>query len=149
MPLHDSLVKRKESFVKNTTSEMYYTMNNSCDSLNFEWLDKIEEACPFIDQIVRHPKLTLIKEEVVSTIERAKKITSESVKDLAKHSNYINDMDEETGDIRPSKILEVRNEEEYETYSRGRFVGDNGARDERAGVRRRRRFFYCRRQRDP
>ena len=114
--IDDSLVKRKESFVKNTTSEMYYTMNNSCDSLNFEWLDKIEEACPFIDQIVRHPKLTLVKEEVVSTIERAKKITSESVKDLAKHSNYINDMDEETGDIRPSKILEVRNEETFNIY---------------------------------
>ena len=114
--IDDSLVKRKESFVKNITSEMYYTMNNSCDSLNFEWLDKIEEACPFIDQIVRHPKLTLVKEEVVSTIERAKKITSESVKDLAKHSNYINDMDEETGDIRPSKILEVRNEETFNIY---------------------------------
>ena len=114
--IDSSLVKRKESFVKNTTSEMYYTMNNSCDALNFEWLDKIEEACPFIDQIVRHPKLTLIKEEVVSTIERAKKITSESVKDLAKHSNYINDMDEETGDIRPSKILEIRNEETFNIY---------------------------------
>lgn len=114
--IDSSLVKRKDSFVKNTTSEMYYTMNNSCDALNFEWLDKIIEACPFIDQIVRHPKLTLVKEEVVSTIERAKKITSESVKDLAKHSSYINDIDEETGDVRPSKILEVRNEETYNIY---------------------------------
>ena len=94
--IDNNLFKRKESFVKNTTSEMYYAMNNSCDALNFEWLDKIIDACPFIDQIVRHPKLTLVKEEVVSTIERAKKITSESVKDLAKHSNYINDLDEET-----------------------------------------------------
>ncbi len=114
--IDSSLFKRKESFVKNTTSEMYYAMNNSCDALNFEWLDKIEEACPFIDQIVRHPKLTLIKEEVVSTIERAKKITSESVKDLAKHSNYINEIDEETGDVRPSKILEIRNEETFNIY---------------------------------
>ena len=114
--VEDSLFKRKESFVKNTTSEMFYAMNNSCDALNFEWLDKIEDACPFIDQIVRHPKLTLVKEEVVSTIERAKKITSESVKDLAKHSSYINDIDEETGDVRPSKILEVRNEETYNIY---------------------------------
>ena len=114
--IDSSLVKRKDSFVKNTTSEMYFAMDNSCDALNFEWLDKIVEACPFIDQIVRHPKLTLIKEEVVSTIERAKKITSESVKDLAKHSSYINNIDEETGDVRPSKILEVRNEETYNIY---------------------------------
>ena len=114
--IDSSLFKRKESFVKNTNSEMYFTLDNSCDALNFEWLDKIEEACPFIDQIVRHPKLTLIKEEVVSSIERAKKITSESVKDLAKHSSYINDIDEETGDIRPSKILEIRNEETFNIY---------------------------------
>ena len=114
--IDNNLFKRKESFVKNTTSEMYYAMNNSCDALNFEWLDKIIDACPFIDQIVRHPKLTLVKEEVVSTIERAKKITSESVKDLAKHSNYINDLDEETGDVRPSKILEIRNEETFNIY---------------------------------
>ena len=82
------LINKKDLFIKNTNSEMHYVLNH-------DWIDEIENACPFIDIIVRNPKLTLIKEEQVTTIERAKKITVDSVKDLAKHSNYITDVEKE------------------------------------------------------
>ena len=110
------LVNKKDLFMKNISSEMHYTLDHTSDALNFDWIDEIESACPFIDIIVRNPKLTLIKEEQVTTIERAKKITVDSVKDLAKHSNYITDVDKETGDVRPSKILDIRSEETYNIY---------------------------------
>ena len=110
------IVNKKDLFMKNISSEMHYTLDHTSDALNFDWIDEIESACPFIDIIVRNPKLTLIKEEQVTTIERAKKITVDSVKDLAKHSNYITDVDKETGDVRPSKILDIRSEETYNIY---------------------------------
>lgn len=110
------LVDKKRLFMKNTSSKMHYALDHSSDALNFDWLDEIEEACPFIDMIVRNPKLTLIKEETVVPVERAKKITVDSVKDLAKHSNYITDIDKETNDVRPSKILDIRSEETYNIY---------------------------------
>jgi len=116
LSINKELIDKRDLFVKNTNSNMHYVLNHSSNVLNFDWIDEIENACPFIDIIVRNPKLTLIKEEQVSTIERAKKITVDSVKDLAKHSNYITDIDKETNDVRPSKILDIRSEETYNIY---------------------------------
>jgi len=109
-----NLVKKRDTFIKNIESDMHYTLNQRSNTLSFDWLDEIEKACPFIDNIVRHPKVTLVKDENVVEVERAKRITVDSVKDLAKHSNYITDVDGD--DIRISKILDVRNEETFNIY---------------------------------
>ena len=43
-------------------------------------------------------------------------ITQESVKDCTKQTQYIEEVDERTNDVRPSKILNIRNEETYNIY---------------------------------
>ena len=112
--IDQELVDKRDSFLKKIESDMHYTMNRKSSTLSFDWLDEIEKACPFIDDIVRHPKVTLVKDERVVEVERAKKITADSVKDLSKHSDYINDFDGE--DVKISKILDIRNEETYNIY---------------------------------
>lgn len=113
----DSVVrKKKDKFLNNLASDMYFKSVFSGDLLSFEWLDKIEFSCPYLDIIVRNPKLTLIKEERTVNVERSKKITVESIKDLAKHTNYIAKYDKEDNYVEPSKILNVFNEETYNIY---------------------------------
>lgn len=113
----DELVKKKKNkFLKSLESNMYFKSTFSGDSLSFEWLDQIEFTCPYLDIIVRNPKLTLIKEERVVNVEKSKKVTIESIKDLSRHTNYINKYDEEKNYIEPSKILNVFNEETYNIY---------------------------------
>lgn len=112
--ISDELTKKRDLFLKNIESDMHYTLNQKSNTLTFDWLDEIETACPFIDNIVRHPKVTLVKDESVVEVERAKKITVDSVKDLAKHSNYITDVVD--GDVKISKVLDVRNEETFNIY---------------------------------
>ncbi len=112
--IDQELVDKRDSFLKKIESDMHYTMNRKSSTLSFDWLDEIEKSCPFIDDIVRHPKVTLVKDERVVEVERAKKITADSVKDLSKHSDYINDFDGE--DVKISKILDIRNEETYNIY---------------------------------
>lgn len=97
-------------------SEMLYQSKYNGDLLSFEWLDEIEEACPKLDIIVRNAKVTLIQEANVELIEKAKRITVESVKDLAKHTNYINKVDPKTNMVEPEKILDIRNEETFSIY---------------------------------
>ena len=103
-------------FLDKLKSEMNYKSLYNGDLISFEWLEKIEFACPYIDIIVRNPKLTLIQEENLVKVERSKRITVASVKDLAKHTQYIEDVDKKTNDVRPSKILDIRNEETYNIY---------------------------------
>ena len=112
--ISDELVDKRDLFLKNIDSDMHYILNQKSDSISFKWLDEIEESCPFIDNIIRRPKVTLIKDEVVVEAGRAKKITVDSVKDLAKHSNYITDVDDKN--IKLSKILDIRSEETYNIY---------------------------------
>ena len=95
---------------------MYFKSVFSGDSLSFEWIDQIEFCCPYLDIIVRNPKLTLIKEERVVNVEKSKKVTVESIKDLSRHTNYISKYDEENNYVEPSKILNVFNEETYNIY---------------------------------
>lgn len=107
---------RTKTFTKKTNSEMHFKSNFSGDLITFDWVDEIEQACPYIDNVVRHPKLTLIREENVVKVEKSKKITVASVKDLARHTNYIAKVDKQTKDVQPSKILDIRNEETFNIY---------------------------------
>ncbi len=112
----ETLNENSKIFLKNTNSDMHFKSDFLGDSLSFEWMDEMEKACPFIDIIVRNPKVALVQEETVVKVEKAKKITVASVKDLARHTNYISKLNEKTKDIEPKKILDIRNEETYNIY---------------------------------
>ena len=105
-----------KKFVKKIESQMSYQSTYNGDALSFDWLDEIEEACPRLDKIVRMAKVALVQEANVELIEKAKRITVESVKDLAKHTNYINKFDEKKGMVEPGKILDIRSEETFNIY---------------------------------
>ena len=116
LSLDDEKNLNSRVFLDKLKSEMNYKSLYNGDLISFDWLEKIEFACPYIDIIVRNPKLTLIQEENLVKVERSKRITVASVKDLAKHTQYIEDVDKKTNDVRPSKILDIRNEETYNIY---------------------------------
>ena len=103
-------------FRKKLASEMSYKSTYNGDALSFDWIDIVEEACPRLDIIVRNAKVALVQEANVELIEKAKRITEESVKDLARHTNYINKFDEATQSVEPGKILDIRNEETFNIY---------------------------------
>jgi len=114
LTINKKLDNKAELFKKNIKSKMKYRSEMDSIINNLEWLEKMEYAIPFIDGIVRNPKVTLISESEVEKIEKAKKIGVESIKDLAKHTNYIESMD--GNNIKPSKILVLYREETYNLY---------------------------------
>ncbi len=107
---------KTDIFLKKLGSEMFFKSDYEGNLVSFDWVDIIEEACPYIDIIVRQPKIALIREENTVKIEKSKKITVASIKDLSKHTEYINKIDKKTKSVEPKKILDVRNEETYNIY---------------------------------
>lgn len=105
-----------EAFLSKIESEMHFDSILSGDTLDFEWVDVVENALPYLDNIVRKPKLALITEANVEKIEKAKKTTVETVKDLSRHTFYIDRVDEKTGDVIPSKLLNIRGIDTFNTY---------------------------------
>jgi len=113
--------EKSEKFIKNINSDMHFRSEFSANDSNFDWLNEVEFALIYLDNIVRSPRVILINEEEVVKVERAKKITVASIKNLARNTHFIEKIDDTTKDVQPSKILEVRSEESYNTYE-NRFI---------------------------
>ena len=112
--------KRVDSFNSNVHSEYKIESDYEKVEVNFEWLDLMEDTVRYLDNILRNPNRFIINEEEVVKIEQAKRITVESIKHLSKHTNFIQEI-EQNGDVRPSKILNINKEESYNTYE-NRFI---------------------------
>lgn len=87
---------------------------------DFSWLEKIEEVLPYLDTIIRKPRKFIMQEEEIVPIEKAKKISLETIRHLAQHTNLIQDVDED-GTITPSSVLNVHKEESFDIYE-NRFI---------------------------
>ena len=90
-------------------------------AIDVSWVEAIENGIVHIDNIVRNPSRTIIDVEEIVPIALSRKITVESVKHLAQHTDLIQSIDEKTGKITPSKILNIHKEESLATYE-NRFV---------------------------
>lgn len=121
LEVDNELKNISDNFINKIKSGMHYNSDLNSELNSLEWLDIIEEVCPYLDNIVRIPKVALVSESEVRTIEKAKKTSVESVKDLSKHTNYIDKVDPVTNDVLPSKLLVVYREETYNTYE-NRFI---------------------------
>lgn len=98
-----------ESTLKVQTERKYVTRD-------VEWMDMMEEVIPHLDSIFRTPNRFIANEEEIVKIEQARKVSVETIKHLSKNTNFIQTVDEKTGDVIPSKLLNVRKEESYDTY---------------------------------
>ena len=112
--------KRLNSFTKKNKSTMMVDLHYDKVEANFDWVDLFEDTMRYIDNILRNPNRFIINEDEIVKVELAKRITVDSIKHLAKHTNLIRDINEKN-EITPSKILNINKEETYNTYE-NRFI---------------------------
>ena len=110
-----------KSFCDNINSNLRVVTNYDKTVCNFEWLEIMEDTIRYLDNILRNPNRFIINEEDIVKIELARRVTVESIKHLSKNTNLIQDYNKETGDVRPSKILNINKEESFDTYE-NRFI---------------------------
>lgn len=104
------------NFSKDINSSLRVVTDYDKVECDYEWIDLMEQTIPYIDNILRSPNRFIVNEEDVIKVELAKRVTVESIKHLSKNTNLIEDYDKKTGDVRPSKILNITKEESYNTY---------------------------------
>lgn len=103
------------SFNNSIDSSYIVESNEEKFEANFEWLELMEDTMRYLDNILRNPNRFIVNEEEVVNVEKARRITVESIKHLSKHTNYIQEI-EPNGDVKPSKILNINKDESYNTY---------------------------------
>lgn len=113
--------KHLENFNEKITSNLKISTSFDKTENDVEWLDIMEDTIRYLDNILRNPNRFIINEEDIVKVELARRVTVESIKHLSKNTNLIQDIDKKTGDVRPSKILNINKEESFNTYE-NRFI---------------------------
>lgn len=82
--------------------------------IEMDWVEEIEKAIPFLDGAIREQRRFIVQQEEIVPIEKSRKITSESVRHLAQHTNMIASVE---GDrVTPQSILNIYREESFAIY---------------------------------
>ena len=111
----------KEEFLDTIDSKLEVKNKFRKVIYDYSWLEKMEDTMYYLDNIMRNPKKFIINEEEVVKIEKARKVTVESIRHLTQHTSYIQEFDQKSGEVKPSKILNINKEEDYDMYE-NRFI---------------------------
>ena len=111
---------RISSYTKKSKSDMVVDLHYDKVEANFEWVELFENTLRYLDNILRNPNRFIINEDEIVKVELAKRVTVDSIKHLAKHTNLIQDINDDD-EITPSKILNINKEETFDTYE-NRFI---------------------------
>ena len=120
-----SLVQSEEFYTefmnkaKSGTSEVSYMHRFIDKQIDLTWIEAIEDAIIPLDNIIRNPRRFIVQEEEIVNIELARKISPESIRHLAQHTNMIAKVEDDS--VTPNQILNIFKEESFETYE-NRFI---------------------------
>ena len=120
-----SLVQSEEFYTEfmnkamSGNSEVSYMHRFIDKQIDVKWLEAIEDAIIPLDTIIRNPRRFIVQEEEIVNIELARKISPESIRHLAQHTNMIAKVEDDT--VTPNRILNIFKEESFETYE-NRFI---------------------------
>ena len=100
------------------SSRNTFAMNRKlmAKAIDVSWVEAIENCLVHLDNVLRVPRKTIEDVEEIVPIALSRKITVESVKHLAQHTDLIQSYDKRTGKVTPSKVLNVHKEESLMTY---------------------------------
>lgn len=130
---YEKMLQGKQEELKNDPYYNYFynlvdTARNYVDfsyvrlvkSVDEKWVKEIEQALPALTYLVQHPRKYIEEEREVVNIAMARNISTESIRHLLAHSNYIDEYRKD-GTVIPNRILNVYKEESYNTYE-NRFI---------------------------
>ena len=107
----DELYSSLDSLINASRNTFAFNKKIMEKAIDVSWVEAIENGILHVDNFLRSPRRTIEDVEEVVPIALSKKITVESVKHLAQHTDLIQSIDRKTGKITPSKILNVHKEE--------------------------------------
>ena len=109
-----------DAFIASTDANFICVSDIKETKIDYSWINALEDALPSIDKIVRNPRRFITEEEDVEIIEKTKRITQETIKQLASHSENIQDINKDD-EVVPKKLLNVYKEETSDLYE-NRFI---------------------------
>ena len=80
------------------------------------WVDTIETALEGFQNIIASPRNIIKEEELIVNVANAKKTGDDVVRHLAQHASLVEDFNEDTGDVRPNRLMQKYREDTIGLY---------------------------------
>ena len=84
--------------------------------VDLTWVDTINGALGAFQNIVGNPRNVIKEEELIVSVANAKKAGPETVRHLAHHAALVDEYQEDTGDIRPGRLMQRYREDTIGIY---------------------------------
>ena len=85
-------------------------------TVDLDWVDAIDESLPAFQNIVSNPRNIIKEDELIVNVANAKKAGADVVRHLAQHAELVEKYDTDSGDVRPSKLMQKYREDTTGLY---------------------------------
>ena len=85
-------------------------------TVDLDWVDAIEETLEAFQKIISNPRNVIKEEELIVNVANAKKAGADVVRHLSQHASLVEKFEPETGDVRPSKLMQKYREDSIGLY---------------------------------
>nr|MCR5664340.1 hypothetical protein [Oscillospiraceae bacterium] len=97
-------------------NEIQFSNRKEVKYVDETWINAIEDALEGFQKIVSMPRIEIREDEFVVNVANARKTGPDVVRNLTQHASYVEDYNLETGDVRPSKLMQRYREEDIAMY---------------------------------
>lgn len=102
--------------IANADNEIQFSNRRMEKWIDRTWIHAIEEALEPLQKIIATPRNVIHEEELIVNVANAKKSGPDVVMHLAQHAGMVEKFDSETGDVRPSKLMQKYREDSITLY---------------------------------
>ena len=102
--------------ISKAENEFQFSNRKMVKIVDLSWVDAIEETLEAMQTIISSPRNVIKEEELIVNVANAKKAGSEVVRHLAQHSALVDNFDQDTGDVRPGKLMQRYREDSIGLY---------------------------------
>ena len=102
--------------VSHAENQFQFSNRKMEKTVDLSWVDMIEESLPAIQNIVSSPRNIIREDELIVNVANAKKAGADVVRHLSQHAALVEKFDEQTGDVRPSKLMQKYREDSVGLY---------------------------------
>lgn len=109
-------VERKKIFSSNTDNDLFIVKKYKC-MINDDWITEIEKGLVFVDNAIKEERQFIRTNGETVPIEKARRVSRDSVVHLAKHSNLITRVPDDPNEtLVPDQIYMVEKLSDYAVY---------------------------------
>ena len=102
--------------ISKADNEFQFSNRKLEKTIDLTWVDAIEESLEGFQNIIAMPRNVIKEEELIVNVANAKKAGADVVRHLAQHASLVEDFNDQSGEVRPSHLMQKYREDSTSLY---------------------------------